>query len=245
MRQRSDGCARAGIVASFILAGILLTADGAGAGNLLLVPISWCAHGGSNAATGLIPIPQPYPNTQPDTATDAILWRRHERVTDSIFANQATITLRSAITNPFDPNRSIRFPVIPDQTTGPGTAQLGDVVGDFSSGFDTATLRTVWDQCRAAWQTQFNRSDGIHAVNINRFVDGGGPGMFSGASSGISTRRGLPSTQAAGSSSTTLGVSTPSTTIRFPSTRPTPPTSCWATSSGTPSASPTGATLAR
>jgi hypothetical protein len=148
--------------------------------NVRLVPISWCAMQGTNAATGAIPIPQPYPGTPPDTTTDGILWRRHERATDNIYAPQAQMTFRSSVNNPFDPSKPdlIHFPVIQDVTTGAGHGQLGDVLGDpvtiFSTSNPNPETRKLYDQCRAEWVNKYKRSDGIFAVNINRFVDTNG-----------------------------------------------------------------------
>lgn len=178
MRKRTDGWARAWIVAAaFIVGGIALAENARAGSDVILVPIAWCAHQGSNAASGATPIPQPYPNTPPDTNTDGILWRRHERVTDQIYQPQgAKLTFRSGVINPLDPNDPISFPVITDNTTGTNRGDLGDVAEGtiFGAGADLTEARKVWNQCRQAWVDTFNRSDGIHAVNINRFVDANG-----------------------------------------------------------------------
>src|SRR6185369_4395586 len=90
MRQRTVRAGHGVIGAAFVVAGIVL-AGPAGAGTRPIVPASWCARQGSNAATGATPVPQPYPNTPPDTSTDGILWRRHERVTDNIYTPQVQL----------------------------------------------------------------------------------------------------------------------------------------------------------
>ena len=177
MRQRTVRAGHGVIGAAFVVAGIVL-AGPAGAGTRPIVPVSWCAHQGSNAATGATPVPQPYPNTPPDTSTDGILWRRHERVTDNIYTPQVQLTFRSAINNPFSTDPSaVHFPVITDQVTSSGgNSQVGDVMGPadpFGTGADTE-FRKVWDQCRNEWLTKYKRQDGIFAVNINRFIDTSG-----------------------------------------------------------------------
>ncbi|MDQ2696517.1 MAG: hypothetical protein M3Z21_14330 [Pseudomonadota bacterium] len=91
------------------------------AGNVLHVPMSWCAVQGSPAQAnptilGLSGIL--------DNTTDAVLWRRHKRPTDSIFLPQAQISLRSAINNAWD---AFNFPIIADSNLANG--QMGDVNG--------------------------------------------------------------------------------------------------------------------
>src|SRR5262249_23178902 len=84
--------------------------------DVIHVPISWCVVDGTPAAS--TPNILPLGATAPDTTTDAILWRRHERATDFIYVNQAGITFRSAINNTWA--GSLTFPIISDRDTTQG-----------------------------------------------------------------------------------------------------------------------------
>src|SRR5262249_7601861 len=128
MRRRYVRSARPWFVVASIV-GVLGTRTTEAGNGVPMVPVSWCALQGSNAATGTIPVPSPYPGQPAATTTDGLLWRRHERATDNIYP-QVPMTFRSAINNPFNANNPVHFPVINDTTTGAGKGQLGDVLGD-------------------------------------------------------------------------------------------------------------------
>lgn len=132
----------------------------------LFVPIFWCALQGSNAGTSPVPTP-----VNGDNNVNDILWRRHERATDNIYAPQALTSFRSAFepaATGFSFPRLIHYP--------PGfdgqAAHLGQVL---SPELDSqADVNRVTQKCRQAWHTQ-NPSDlGIYAVNIKEFVDSSG-----------------------------------------------------------------------
>ena len=75
------------------------------AGDVIFVPLRWCAVEGSPAVVN--------PGSVGEPDTDNVLWRRHERVTDKVyFANGLEISFRSAMTA--DVFERASFPVIPD-----------------------------------------------------------------------------------------------------------------------------------
>ena len=82
------------------------------AGDLIQIPLRWCAVDGSPAVTDPSSAPpNPYSgNPEPDT--DNVLWRRHERASDNIWIPGADITFRSGLTAAI--RDSANFPIIPD-----------------------------------------------------------------------------------------------------------------------------------
>jgi hypothetical protein len=137
---------------------------GATGGDLIQIPLRWCAFEGTTAAAN------PGRLNEPDT--DGVLWRRHERASDRIWIPGARITFRSAITAAI--LQQANFPVIPDPYPTPG--QVGDVVQPvFGEGLELQALRL---ECNARWDrltAQFGVPNvGPMAINIRRFVDGGG-----------------------------------------------------------------------
>lgn len=128
----------------------------------LHVPISWCAVQGSPA--------QANPNLAGDTDTDAILWRRHERPTDNIFANPTGITFRSAINNTWG---TFNFPVIADPDTSLGVQ--GDMRGEDVNAFGNEFNQLITN-CDAAYAAPGVGRAGIGAtvVNARLFHDAAG-----------------------------------------------------------------------
>lgn len=126
----------------------------------LRVPISWCAVQGSPA--------QANPNLAGDTATDAILWRRHERPTDNIYIPQAGITFRSAINNAWG---TLNFPIIndPDTTLGVQGDMRGENVNTFGQEFNA-----MINACDTAWTNLGRAGIGITTINAGAFHDGTG-----------------------------------------------------------------------
>jgi hypothetical protein len=128
--------------------------------NTLHVPTSWCVVRGSQAETA--------PNVAGDTATDDVIWRRHERPTDAIYANQAGITFRSAINNAWT---ILDFPRINDPDTTLGVQ--GDMRGE---NVNTAGVEfnTLINNCDTEYNNIGRAGIGITMVNANLFHDGGG-----------------------------------------------------------------------
>jgi hypothetical protein len=138
----------------------------------LRVPMSWCAVNGSQAADSPnIPVSPDSPSPT-DTTTDGVLWRRHERPTDNIFANPAGITLRSAINNAWG---SLNFPLINDPDTSVGVQ--GDIL---SPTISTTEFNQIIQDCRTAWDNLGRAGIGTTAVNINLFPDSAGNYVHSG-----------------------------------------------------------------
>lgn len=134
--------------------------EGPGGIDLLHVPIAWCPVIGSPA--------QAAPNLAGDTATDAILWRRHERPTDNIYINTAGITFRSAINNAWT---VLDFPQIADPNTALATP--GDMRGEDVNAFG-AEYNAMINACDAAYAAIGRANVGITAVNAGLFHDAAG-----------------------------------------------------------------------
>jgi hypothetical protein len=156
------------MVGMFIVADTLPEVEATGAWNgqdRYHVPMAWCAVQGSPAS---VPIPVTGLNGVTDTSTDAILWRRHERPTDNIYANQVGITLRSAINDSWG---TLNFPIIadPDPTQGVPGDMRGEDVNTFGIEYNN-----LINNCDTAWTNLGRAGVGITAVNANLFHDGGG-----------------------------------------------------------------------
>ncbi len=109
---------------------ILVLSEGSSVqgGDILHVPVSWCAVVGSPA--------QAAPNVDGDTTTNDVLWRRHERPTDQIYLNQAQMSFRSGITRAGLDHGTLSFPIISAPTPPAGPFNAGDVAfyaGGFGS----------------------------------------------------------------------------------------------------------------
>lgn len=140
--------------------------DGVILGDTIRVPVAWCSVIGSPAASSPN-IPNPWGGS--DTTTEDVLWRRHERVTDNIFVDQAGITFRSAINDPF--HSSFTFPKIADPYLTPGNpGDLNLVSPDESS--------IMINDCLLAWEKitkdKSGTFPGILAINVNRNTDNSG-----------------------------------------------------------------------
>lgn len=146
-----------------VLAAPTLWATGTWNGqNSLHVPTSWCVVQGSRA--------QAAPNIAGDTATDDLIWRRHERPTDAIYANQAGITFRSAINNAWT---TLDFPIIPDPNTTLGVPgdMRGENVNTVAGG---AEFNALLNACDTAYNNIGRAGIGITMVNANMFHDAAG-----------------------------------------------------------------------
>ena len=130
--------------------------------NSLHVPTSWCIVQGSRA--------QAAPNIAGDTATDDLIWRRHERPTDAIYANQAGITFRSAINNAWT---TLDFPIIADPNTTLGVQgdMRGENVNTVAGG---AEFNALLNACDTAYNNIGRAGIGITMVNANMFHDAAG-----------------------------------------------------------------------
>jgi hypothetical protein len=149
-------------------------AAGAGAGgrDVLHVPLSWCALQGSPAvaAPNILQVGA----ATPDTTTDAILWRRHERPTDNIYIPEADITFRSAINDVWG---TLNFPLIadPDMTLG----LQGDVRGEAAAVIgEGSEFATIIANCDTAWANLGRGGIGVTAVNIGLFHNANGDYLF-------------------------------------------------------------------
>lgn len=130
--------------------------------NTLHVPTSWCIVQGSPA--------QAAPNIAGDTATDDLIWRRHERPTDAIYVNQSGITFRSAINNAWT---TLDFPIIADPNTTLGVQ--GDMRGEnVNTPAGGAEFNTLINACDTAYNNIGRAGIGITMVNANMFHDAGG-----------------------------------------------------------------------
>jgi hypothetical protein len=134
-----------------------------GGTNIIHVPMSWCIVAGSQAAVS--PNIRSEGTTVPDTNTDAVIWRRHERPTDNVFLPQAAISLRSSINNAWG---TLNFPIIPDPSTTLG--QQGDI--NSATTEETAMLQS----CEARWAAApLNRPNiGITSINVRLWHDAAG-----------------------------------------------------------------------
>jgi hypothetical protein len=153
-----------GITGCVTLAATDAIAAGAWGGqDFFHIPISWCAVQGSPAASN--PNILPIGSATPDTTTDAVLWRRHERPTDNIYTNQAGITFRSAINNVWT---GLNFPIIVDPDTALGVQ--GDMRGEDVTAFGTE-YNQMLNACHMAYNNLGRAGIGITAVNVNLFHD--------------------------------------------------------------------------
>ncbi len=135
-----------------------------GGTDILHVPMSWCVVRGAPAEAA--PNVTSEGTTVADTNTNAVMWRRHERPTDNVFLPQASVSLRSSINNAWG---TLSFPLIDDPDTSIG--QPGDVAATLTR---TAELMTLETRCESAYAALGRAGVGITAVNVNRWLDGGG-----------------------------------------------------------------------
>ena len=131
-------------------------------GQKIFVPMSWCIVAGSPAANS------PPNFIGADNQTDAIIWRRHERPTDTIYTPQANMSLRSAINNAWG---SFNFPIIndPDPTGG---GQISDIRGE-DVNINGAEFFAIMNDCDAQYAALGRAGVGITAVNVGLYHDAG------------------------------------------------------------------------
>ena len=170
---------------------------GTGGRDVYHVPMSWCAVEGSPAAAA--PNITPIGSTTPDTSTDAVLWRRHERPTDNILLPQADITLRSAINDAWG---ALNFPIIADPDTAVGLQ--GDVRGEANTQLGAGSeFATLIQNCDDAWAKLGRAGIGITTINVNLFHDAAGDYIVAAPGGGL---RGYPIGWAGCTKSTTTNV---------------------------------------
>jgi hypothetical protein len=158
-------------------------------GQLLEVPVRWCALRGSPA------VDNPGSLGEPDT--DAVLWRRHERASDRVWLNQGTsITFRSAVTANNLNDKNVSYPIINDpDVDAPGHDAPG-VEGDIlDPNLGPASKKEFNDAvaaCLTAWNGRTGASTlGPIALNVRRLVKSNGTenlqgyGEFDVTSSGM------------------------------------------------------------
>ena len=135
-------------------------AYGAGTWNgndTLHVPMSWSIVLGSPANTT--------PNLAGDTDTDAIIWRRHERPTDNIYATPVGMSFRSAINDAWG---TFNFPLIADTDVTFGT--MGDVNG-WDVNVDGMEFNATINASQMAYQAIGRAGIGVTAVNCGLYHD--------------------------------------------------------------------------
>ncbi|HEY3177157.1 MAG TPA: hypothetical protein VGK94_15495 [Candidatus Polarisedimenticolia bacterium] len=133
-------------------------APAAGSGTVR-VPIRWCALQGTKAVVN--------PACAGDSSTKDVLWRRHERTTETHYLPFCNVSLRSAalFAQP-------SFPIIADPCNGSVTPACKGVQGDIVlSAFEHIQMM---QNCAAAWNALGVGDIGIVAVNIRRFIDAQG-----------------------------------------------------------------------
>ncbi len=141
------------------------------------VPIRWCVVANDANGNGRVdPGEQGAPAfTNPGNVFefdfDNVLWRRHERPSDSVYIPEAQITFRSGIYNIVE-DPILRFPIIPDPDTTSGL--YGDIVA--STGFGSSPeWNAAHNACVQAWRDQHGVEDiGVVVINANHFRDPSG-----------------------------------------------------------------------
>lgn len=128
----------------------------------IFVPLRWCGIGvDSNndniADPGTGAPSMEDPSLVGEDRIRAVLWRRHERVSEFITIPQVRISFRSAATAAIPD-----FPLIPDPEV-----PFGETPGQVSS-YDE--VDRIIRNCRAAWQGLAPNVTGITVVHIDQFV---------------------------------------------------------------------------
>jgi hypothetical protein len=93
----------------------------------------------------------------PDTTTEAVMWRRHERPTDNVYTPTANISLRSSINNAFG---GFTFPRMDDPNTALGAT------ADVNGSTNTEAM-TMVNGCDGKYNAIGKAGIGITAVNVN------------------------------------------------------------------------------
>jgi len=146
---------RAGVLAAVVAAAVLAVATtSAQAGQVLHVPMSWCVVNGSPAQVA--PSVLPEGSAVPDTTTEAVMWRRHERPTDNVYTPTANISLRSSINNAFG---GFTFPRMDDPDTTLGATSDVNATN--------TEAKTMVNVCDGKYTAIGKAGVGITAVNVN------------------------------------------------------------------------------
>jgi hypothetical protein len=138
------------------------------------VPIRWCivaddANGNGRVDPGEQGAPAfTNPGNVGEIDADNVLWRRHERPSDTVFIPEAQITFRSGIYNIVE-DALLRFPIIPDPDPNP-TGDAFWLYGDILSSGTTASAEwnAAHNACVQAWRDQHGVEDiGVVVINAN------------------------------------------------------------------------------
>lgn len=141
------------------------------------VPIRWCivandANGNGRVDPGEQGAPAfTNPGNVLEIDFDNVLWRRHERPSDSVYIPEAQITFRSGIYNIVE-DPILRFPIIPDPDTTSGL--YGDIVASASLG-SSPEWNAAHNACVQAWRDQHGVEDiGVVVINANHMRNASG-----------------------------------------------------------------------
>ena len=163
MRNRSRRC---GVWFLGILFLVMVAGPTAALGStgFMQIPIRWCAVQGTPAVLNS--------SCASEGSTKDVLWRRHERPTDSAYTPNCRVSFRSAAIA-----QQPSFPVIADpcdpQTDPACPGATGDIFVDPNNA-NFAEYYQVLTACASAWNTNGVGTIGLIGVNILRFVDNAG-----------------------------------------------------------------------
>jgi hypothetical protein len=152
----------------------------------LSVPIRWCVIAKDTDGDGAFDPGEAgapaftSPANVGERDTDNVLWRRHERATDKIYLaplpkdpRGANVIFRSALWNIVE-DPILRFPIIPDQKTSPGSTQVGDVLDLGLGDVGTDEWNATYNACLAAWEPRRVGDIGIVAIVARKIVNARG-----------------------------------------------------------------------
>ena len=132
------------------------------------LPLRWCALEGSTAADN--------PAALGDANTSLVLWRRHERPSDSVYIPNARITFRSALWAAAQANQ---FPIIRaadlDSAGVPANSPLRN--GDVDTS-DVTQVELLNNVCNMKWENDVAPAfpgqslAGVPAINVRRILSG-------------------------------------------------------------------------
>jgi YVTN family beta-propeller protein len=131
-------------------------------GDLITVPLRWCAVEGSSAATGIVPTGQMW--MAGNSEVDAALLGLLRAASDEVWmAGNTRIALRSA--------NAAHLPIIADpRPPTDRTQELGDIdVSNIAS-----ELKEAVDHCRSAWDNLYPGQRGTIVINLRKYIWGGG-----------------------------------------------------------------------
>lgn len=158
-------------IVSIIALGWLVASAPAVFAQTYSVPIRWCIVGedlnGNGVADpgerGAPAFTNPGNVGEPDT--DNVLWRRHERASENTLIPDASITLRSSLSNIVDAD-DLHFPIIPDpaeNVSGLPNEEYGDIHTDLEG-------NQIIGACAQAWVDLGMGNDGVMVINVNRLL---------------------------------------------------------------------------